>query len=89
MDVAVAGVGLVPLIIGFIALLKQAGLEARWAGIVAFVVGIATVEVGAAARVVTQAGGAAMDPYTAGIIGAAVGLAAAGLYSTIKSAATA
>lgn len=86
MDIAVAGVGLVPLIIGFVALLKQSGLEARWAGLVAFLTGVATVEVGAFSRVITTAGGAAMDPFTAGIVGAAVGLAAAGLYSTVRAA---
>lgn len=86
MDIAVAGVGLVPLIIGLVALLKQSGLEARWAGLVAFVTGVVTVEVGAAARVITSAGGATMDPFTAGVVGAAVGLAAAGLYSTVRSA---
>lgn len=88
MDIAVAGIGLVPLVIGFVALLKQAGLEARWAGLVAFVTGLATVEAGATLHVITQQAGTVMDPFTAGIVGAAVGLAAAGLYSTVKSATT-
>lgn len=86
MDIGVAGIGLVPLIIGAVALLKQSGLEARWAGLVAFIAGIATVEIGAAAHVITAAGATAMDPFTAGVVGAAVGLAAAGLYSTVRAA---
>lgn len=86
MDIAVAGIGLVPLLIGFVALLKQAGLAARFAGLVSFGCGILLVELGALAGAITAAGGATMDPYTAGIVGAAVGLGAAGLYSAVKSA---
>lgn len=86
MEVAVAGIGLVPLLIGFVALLKQAGLAPRFAGVVAFGAGIAVVELGAIAGAITAPGGGAMDAYTAGIVGAAVGLAAAGLYSTVKAA---
>lgn len=49
----VAGVALVPLLIGFVAVLKKTGLRSRWAGVVAFALGIAFVELVAYLKVIT------------------------------------
>jgi len=73
------GVLVVPLLIAFVQLLKTTGLPAKFAGLVSWVVGVAVV----LAYGLTEAGWTILQCV---IIGSALGLSAAGLYSTQKNA---
>ena len=73
------GVAIVPLIIGAVGLTKQAGLPSKYAGLVAWALGL----------IVSFAYGCTDGGWSlvqCGIIGSALGLTAAGLYSTQKNA---
>lgn len=73
------GVAIVPLIIGAVALVKQAGLPSKYAGLVAWALGLIV----STAYGLTDGGWSLVQ---CGIIGSALGLTAAGLYSTQKNA---
>lgn len=73
-----AGVGAVPIIIGIIQLLKGLGLEPKFAGVMAVVIGVGLSFLYSYYSTATW--------YTALVTGLAVGLSAAGLYSTVKNA---
>lgn len=77
----IAGVAMVPLIVGLVEVAKGAGLAARWAPLLAVALGVA-IGVGyrAAAGTLAPEGMA-----VAGLHGLALGLAAAGLYSGARA----
>lgn len=72
-----AGIGAVPIIIGAIQLAKSMGLNAKWAGVGAVVLGVGL------SFLYSYFADAVW--YNALITGLAVGLSSAGLYSTAKS----
>lgn len=74
----VAGVAAVPLIVGLVQLLKGLGLNARWAGLAAIGLGL----VASFGYFFFQD----RAEFKAVVVGLAVGLAAAGLWSTTKNA---
>lgn len=83
MDETVAGVAVVPLIVGLVEVAKGAGLAARWAPLLAVGLGVA---ISAGWR--AAAGGLAADGWVAAVLsGLALGLAAAGLYSGARAVA--
>lgn len=70
------GFGAIPIVMGVIEALKQAGLPSRWAGVV-------SIALGALGGVVF---GASLDAWRVAVPqGLYVGLAASGLYSVIKA----
>jgi hypothetical protein len=73
------GVAVVPLIIAAVGLAKQAGLPGKYAGLVSWGLGVGV----AFAYGLTEAGWNVLQCI---IIGSALGLTAAGLYSTQKNA---
>lgn len=73
------GVALVPLIIALVALAKQAGLSSKYGGVLALVLGVGIV----LGYGYLEAG---WTVFKCLITGGAVGLSAAGLYSTQKNA---
>ena len=73
------GVAIVPLIIGAVALVKQAGLPSKYAGLVAWALGLIV----SFAHGCTDGGWSLVQCV---VIGSAQGLTAAGLYSTQKNA---
>ena len=78
-----AGVAVVPLIVGLVEVAKGAGLEARWAPAMALGLGLA-VSLGYQAALGMPAGAAWAQ---AGLSGLALGLAASGLYSGTRAVA--
>lgn len=68
------GIGIVPLIIAFVALLRSLGLNPKWGGVVAAALGIA-------AGFLVYPG----EPARSVVVGLALGLSASGLYSTGKA----
>lgn len=73
------GVAIVPLIIAAVGLIKQAGLPSKYAGLAAWALGLTI----SFAYGCTDGGWSLLQ---CGIIGSALGLTAAGLYSTQKNA---
>jgi ABC-type uncharacterized transport system permease subunit len=78
MDIELYGVGAVALIVGLVQLIKSLGLPAKYAGLVAVALGLA-MSLGHAYLADEVA-------FKAVILGLALGLSAAGLYSTTKNA---
>lgn len=72
------GVALVPLIIAFVAMAKQAGLNSKYGGVLALALGVG---------IITGYGcmEAGWTVFKCLITGSAVGLSAAGVYSTQKN----
>lgn len=73
------GVAVVPLIIAVVALAKQSGINQKYGGILALVLGLC---VGFGYGLVE----AGWNYLQCAIVGSALGLSAAGTYSTIKNA---
>ncbi len=78
MDIELYGISAVILIVGLVQLIKGLGLPAKYAGLASVVLGL-IVSIG-------QAYLAEQVAFEAVIIGLAIGLSAAGLYSTAKNA---
>ena len=78
MDIELYGVGAVALIIGLVQLIKGLGLPAKYAGLASVCLGL-TIGLG-------QAYLAEQVAFEAVVTGLALGLSAAGLYSTTKNA---
>ncbi len=72
------GVAIVPLIIGMVSLINQLGINKKYAGLVAWVIGLAL----GLAYGLTEGGWSVLESI---IIGSAVGLSATGLYSAQKN----
>lgn len=72
------GVAVVPLLIGLMELIKGAGLNPKYAGLVAWCLGVGL----ALAYGLTEAGWTALQCI---VIGSAIGLSASGLYSGVKN----
>lgn len=81
--VTLAGVAAVPLIVALVEAAKAAGLPPRWAGVLAVVLGLLTSLAYRATESVSD-GRAWVD---ATLLGLALGLSAAGLYSGTRAAA--
>ncbi len=79
MDLEIYGVSAVLVIIGLVQLAKQVGFNSKYGGVLAVVLGLA-VSLG-------YAYWAEVTAFKAVITGLALGLSAAGLYSTAKNAA--
>ena len=77
MDLEMYGVSAVLIIIGLVQLAKSAGLPSKWAGLVAVTLGVV-------ASVCFTLWGE-VPVYKAVIVGLALGLSAAGLWSTQKA----
>lgn len=73
------GVFVVPLIIGIVALFKQAGLNQKYAGIISWLFGLAI----GLAYGLTEGGWTLLQCI---VVGSMLGLSASGLYSTQKNA---
>ena len=72
------GVAIVPLIIGMVSLINQLGINKKYAGLVAWVIGLAL----GLAYGLTEGGWSVLESI---IIGSAVGVSATGLYSAQKN----
>ncbi len=80
-EMTVAGIALVPLIVAAVEVAKRVGLPTRWAPLVAVAVGLAA-SLGVQAAQSAPGGQAWVD---ATIVGLALGLSAAGLYSGARA----
>ncbi|PKM83339.1 MAG: hypothetical protein CVU89_00875 [Firmicutes bacterium HGW-Firmicutes-14] len=78
MPIEIYGVMVALLIIGFVQMIKRAGLKSRYAGVAAWAAGTAL----GVAYGLTAGGWTVLQSI---IIGSALGLSASGLYSTQKS----
>lgn len=80
--VEVAGVAVIPLIVGVVALLKELGLPSRWAPMAAVAVGVLVM----ALNEVLQAFPLALAVYEKALLGVALGLTAVGVHGLQKHA---
>jgi len=80
MDLMLFGLPVAALIVGLVGLAKQVGLSSRWAALLAVLLGIGF---GVLARLAQDPAIAAwLEPILLGLL---TGLAAAGLYSSVKT----
>lgn len=89
MDIVVFAPILAPVLVGLLALVKTAGLEARWVPLLSVILGVAfnyTAVVTGAIVVTGSAGSAAV--FFSILYGAMSGLSACGLYSGWKATTT-
>ena len=86
MDATAAQIALTPIVIGVVEVFKRVGFNGeRWGGVLALALGVGAFLAGALTGAITGASGGRLEPFTAVLTGAVVGLTASGLYSGARA----